>query len=227
MKTPPEKYYTQLLEIYFGFHRTHFIDDDGFGITPDWSGNVRGMEARSLKLLITWLRGRAEEKNQEWTLEQAKKNFTAFLEKAYTIPFLKNSFLCCLLYKYRLQVASKHVDVTLSQMIREFWYKENPNYTKDLDRDNFGCDVIVGFLKQQFIQGGIEFSNTAALQSFQVIVRHIQGDEWWKDKSLRTIANHMQEFVNKIKSKNGRESKATRESVSEEFKRRDYSRGRD
>jgi hypothetical protein len=214
-----------MIEVYFHFHRTKFVDDDGFGITPDWNGNVRGMESKSLKLLVGWLRRRAEEKNIEWVEEQAKKSFNAFLEKAYTIPFLKNSFLCCLLYKYRDQVASKRVDVSLSQMIREFWYKENPNYARDLDRDNFASDVIVGFLKQQFLQGGIEFSNKAALSSFQVIVNHIKGDDFWKDKTLRSIANNLQEFVNKIKSRNGRDAKATRESVGAEFKRRDYSRG--
>lgn len=217
----PEKYWQSLVDVYFAFYKDHFRDNDGFKMTPDWSPAKRGMEARGLKGIIQRLRTIAEEKNIEWSEQYAKESIGLFFEKAYTITFLKNNFMCCMLNKYKDQVIiSENINPNLVTQILEVWYFNFPEYTVERDTDRVAASKIVSFLKDQYKTASIVFSEPSVIQTVNVLVKFIKEDEFWKTKSLKSISYNMQELINKIKSKNGTDKAFSREGLANEFNRR-------
>lgn len=203
-KVAPEPHFVLAVELFFAFHKHHFRDEDGFMLAPNWEGGKRGMEMKGLKLLLTTLRQISEGKNIEWSADQIKIDFNKFLEKAYSNTFLRKNFLCCMLNRYKFDILSSAYNPALAKKIREVWYYNFPDYTVDVEKDAAASEVIVGFLKQQFVLASMNFTETSMLASMRVIIDFIKADDFWNKKSLKSISNNLQEFVNKIKaSKNG------------------------
>lgn len=204
-KAAAEKYWQQMVNTYFVFYRRRFIDKDGYPLTPVWSPEKRGMESKGLKGIITRLRTISEDKKIEWTEATAISELHNFLQKAYNIPFIKKTMMCCVMNKFKDMIISSEYTPTMVEKVLSIWFQLFPDYTKDEERDKTAAQIIIGFLKQQYLQGGIEFSDQSVIQSVKIIFYHIKKDEWWSKKSLRSVANNLQEFINKIKSekKNG------------------------
>lgn len=202
---PPEKYFGRAVEEYFAFHKDHYRDEDGFRLSPNWNDVKAGMERRSLKFILQTLRQISEGKKIEWTEEQMVINLNRFMEKSHNHQLVRKNFMCCMMNRFKFDILSSSYDPNLSKKLREIWYFENPEYTRDDDKDRAASEVIVGFLKQQYVLASVEFTEDSVLQSWRVIIRHIKQDEFWNQKSLKSISNNMQEFVNRIKSnRNGK-----------------------
>ena len=223
-KTPPEKYFGRAVELYFGMHKKKFRDDDGFALAPDWNPSKAGMERSALKKILTTLREICEGKGYEWTQERIENDFSVFMEKSLQHNLVKKNFLCCMMNRFKLEILSTQYHPQLSFRLREQWYLEMPEYTVDKEKDEYASEQIIGFLKQQYVLASIVFSEQSVLQSVRTIINFVKNDEFWKTKSLKSIANNMQEIVNKIKSKHGTDKAFSREGLAEEFNRR-YKRG--
>lgn len=204
-KTAPEKYWQAMVNTYFVFYRRRYIDKDGFPLTPVWSPEKRGMESSGLKGVITRLRTIAEEKKIEWTEATAIAELHNFLQKAYNIPFIRKTMLCCVMNKFKDMIIASEYTPTMVEKVLAIWYQYFPEYTRDEERDKTAAQIIIGFLKQQYLQNNLQFEDESVTQSVRTIFHHIKNDEWWSKKSLRSVANNLQEFINKIKSekKNG------------------------
>lgn len=198
---PPEKYFKELAYVFFEVHEKLFKDQDGYPLSPNWRDpQKRGMESKGLKGIITTLREIAEGKKIEWTLEYAKEQFSQFLYKANAKPFLRKNFMCIMLNKYKVDILSSAYNPDFVKLILELWYFEFPNYTVDREKDQAASEIIVGYLKQQYLLKSIEFSKESVTQSMKTIIRTIKYDEFWNKKSLKSIANNFQEVINKIKA---------------------------
>lgn len=107
------------------------------------------------------------------------------------------------------------------------WYNTFPTYTKDQDQDFKAAMQIVSFMQRQHAITDISDSNSRELilATMEQIGDCVTKDTFWLNKPLKSIANNIQEFYNKIKNpqKNGKEQQ-TREqfhaSVQDEFKKR-------
>lgn len=209
----PEKFFAKAIELYFSFHKHNYKDEDGFALAPSWNGAKRGMEMRSLKLILETLRQIAEGKNAEWTEERMINDFNLFLEKSYNHSLVRKNFLCAIMNRFKFDILSSNYNPQLAKKVREWWYFENKEYTVDVDKDREASEIIVVFLKKQFVVNSIQFTEDALIQSWRTIIKHIKSDSFWSIKSLKSIANHMQEFVNKIKAnQNGRNNNLDRTS---------------
>ena len=217
-----ENYWQELVNLYFEFYKRHFRDQDGFAMSPDWNPQKIGMEAGAFKKIIIFLRQIAETKKIDWTLEYAKDRMTNFLERAYSLENRVKFFYCALLNRNKADILCSSFNPHLSKKILELWYFKCPEYTRDIDKDRAASEIIIGFLKQQYILNSLEFEERSVLQSVDLIFRKVKEDEWWNKKSLKSIANHLQEFVNKIKSERNGNSQTLRRGVMDELNRRKY-----
>jgi len=206
-----EPHFLAAQKVYFDFYKQHFKDSDGFYLVPDWTDGKGGMERRSLKLILQTLRQISERKNIEWTEEEMKKRFTEFLGKAMCHNLVKRELLCCMMNRFKFEILSSAYNPHLSRKIRELWYINNPDYPIDEDKDRAASEIIAGFLKQQFVLSSLQITDDAILSSWATIINFIKQDEFWKNKSLKSISNNLQEFVYKIKSrKNGQTNSDTK-----------------
>lgn len=219
-KAPPEKFFARAIDEFFGFHKSRFKDEDGFSLSPSWNNATRGMEMRSLKLILVTLREIAEGKNVEWTEERMVLDFNKFLERAYSKPFVRKNFLCCMMNRYKFDILSSSYNPNLSKKVLEVCYALLPDYTQDKEKDIAAAEIMIGFLKQQYILNSIEFEERSVLQSVKVIISEVQKDNFWNTKSLKSISNNLQEFVNRIKSRNGTNKAYSRQGLASEFNRR-------
>lgn len=197
----PEKHFAKAISLYFSFHKNFYKDEDGYALAPNWDGPKRGMEMRSLKLLLIDLRKIAEGKGFEWNEEKMTADFSNFLEKAYEHRLVRNNYLCCMMNRFKFDILSSSYNPAIAKKIRERWYFKNPDYTVDVDKDREASEIIVGFLKQQIILSGKEFNEAITLSSAEVIFNFVKDDPFWSKKSLKSISNNLQELVNKIKSR--------------------------
>ena len=206
-----ENFWKVLVETYFAFYKDHFRDQDGFRLSPDWSPQKIGMEAGALKKIIIFLRQIAEGKEIEWTEDYAVSKLHEFLEKAYNNDFLRKNFYCALLNKKKVDVIISTYNPDLVKSILEIWYFVFPEYTRDLEKDRAAAEIIIGFMKQQYILSSIQFTKESLLGSVRLIFNTVKEDEFWNKKSLKSISNNLQEFINIIKAKkNGRDINSTR-----------------
>lgn len=211
-KTPPEKYWDTLVKkVYFVFYSQRMVDMDGFPMWPDWSEQKRGMEASSLKQIITKLRTITEAKGIEWTEAVAVDNLHNFLQKAYNIGFIGKSLLCCVMNKYRdMIICSEYTPSLVSRIIDE-WYKSFPQKERDDERDKTAAQIIIGYLKQQYLKNNLVFSDESVMQTVRTIFHHIKQSEFWSQKTLRSCGNNLQGFISELKAnKNGNTKAAVR-----------------
>lgn len=199
-KAPPEKFWSALVKIYFDFYRRHFRDNDGYSLSPNWNDGRRGLESKGLKEIIIRIRTIWEEKGNEWTEQAASQELWKFFEKAYQNPFHRKSFMCCLMNKYKDMIIVSDIVNPLSKKIITAWYEFFPE-KKDYERDLKGSEIIIGYLKQQFLQNNLEFTDAAVMSSVKIIFTHVKTDQFWAKKSLVSIGYNISEFILKIKSK--------------------------
>jgi len=112
--------------------------------------------------------------------------------------------MCCLLNKYKNQILTIVLNTELVKRILEVWYFEFKDYCRDYENDKKAADRIANFLREQFVNNNLNYTEDAAIASLKILIEHIKGDDFWKDKALRSISNHLQEFVNKIKNEKQR-----------------------
>lgn len=199
-KAPPEKFWQQLVDVYFNFYKAHFRDNDGFRLEPNWSPATRGMESKGLKEILIRLRTIAEQKNFDWTENYAVEQWTLFLNKAYQKSFIAKTMMCCLMNKYKDEIIVSEYNDPLVKKILAHFYFLNSDYAVDEEKDRAAAEIIIGFLKANYLRSNIVFTEKSVLQSTDTIFRFVKNDEFWKKKSLKSISNNLQEFVNKIKA---------------------------
>ncbi len=207
-----ETWWHELKAEYFSFHKHNFRDQDGYSIAPDWNPQKIGMEAGALKKIIIFLREIAEGKKIEWTLEYAKKQITDFLSKAICDPWLKKNFYCAMLNKKKVDIVCSTYHPRLSKKILELWYAKYPGYVRDYEKDKSAAEVIIGFLKQQYVLNSLSFTEESILSSTVVIYDEVGRDNFWRLKSLSSISKNIQEFVNRIKSRRDGQSNSVTQS---------------
>ena len=110
-------------------------------------------------------------------------------------------------------------DQTVIGQMWGIWKTTFPLYTSDRENDFEGLGKILAFMCRQNgnmsppladVNFQIKFLNT-----FQVLADEVAKDSFWVNKPVKSIANHIQEFYNKIKNpidgtpkqQNGRSSK--------------------
>lgn len=125
----------------------------------------------------------------------------------------------------------KNIGWLVNEM-HKHWILEFPHYTVNHGKDTLALVNICSFITEQAKVEKVELPDDKAMifDTFKLISNHIKTDgSWWADKSLSTIANHMQEFYNAIKSskngakskpKNGHTAKPSLDDVSEAHARR-------
>lgn len=219
-----EPWWHELKAAYFSFFKSHFRDPDGFAMSPDWNPQKIGMEASALKKIIIFLRERAELKKIEWSCENAVKALSDFLNRAYHKDNRIRYFYCALLNKNKLDILCSSYNPYLSKKILEEWYFLFPEYTRDIEKDKAASEVVIGFLKQQYVLNSLPFEDNSVVQSFSVIAKEVKLDEWWNKKPLMTIAKNLQEFVNRIKFKKNGNRQETRQGVMDALASRNYER---
>lgn len=110
--------------------------------------------------------------------------------------------------------------------ILQNWYETFPTYTKSKDDDFPAVLRIISFMMQQH---GIPNMNDPdakekILGTFEAIAELVKKESFWINKPLKSIANNVQEFYNKIKNpiKNGSRKTGSnlRAEVQDEFNRR-------
>jgi hypothetical protein len=109
-----------------------------------------------------------------------------------------------------------------------FWYQSFPLYTKDLKNDSHGMGVILNFMTKQ--AGVLDITDESfqskILNTLQLIADQVQKESFWINKPIKSIANNIQEFYNKIKNPlpNGKQhnknGQSLREQVQTEFTKR-------
>lgn len=216
-KAPPEKFFGEMVKVFYTFHIGHFMDSDGYKLAPDFNEQKRGMEYSGLKKITTRLRELAESKEIEWSEEYAKASLWNFLLKAYhNFAFIKRGFLLCVMAKYRDPIIASQLNFVLSKKIIELWYSTFPDKrNQDQERDLKGAEIIIGYIKQQYLQNNITFNDESVMQTVRTIFYHIKKDDFWAKKSLVSVGYNIPEFVIKIKleNKNGTNSHQSGNSV--------------
>lgn len=111
----------------------------------------------------------------------------------------------------------------LIPQILQNWYETFPTYTKSKTDDYPAVLRIISFMMQQH---GIPNMNEPDASekikgTFDAISQQIQNDQFWINKPLKSIANNIQEFYNKIKNPaNGKKSSNIRDEVQHAFDKR-------
>lgn len=94
-------------------------------------------------------------------------------------------------------------DLSLVSRMEAIWLKTIPTYTKQKTKDSHALKDIADFI---FTDAGISggYGNpeleSLALGTFQKIADEVKKETFWVNKPLKSIANHIQEFYNKIKN---------------------------
>lgn len=80
----------------------------------------------------------------------------------------------------------------------------NPDYPADLQLDGSPLLKIAEFInKQMKLTHGAENHTLEILPVWEQLYTAAYNDQFYKDKSLTTISNHIQEFFQKVKNGNG------------------------
>lgn len=85
----------------------------------------------------------------------------------------------------------------------QLWYENFPTYTKDQEKDFDGMGKMLQFLfKQAPSPRDISDSDfqIKTLNTLQLIADQVNREPFWVNKPIKSIANHVQEFFNKIKN---------------------------
>lgn len=82
------------------------------------------------------------------------------------------------------------------------WYSIFPLYTRDKENDYEAMGKIAGFMMRQAGEKDVGSLETQGkiLNTLTQIAEQVIADQFWTNKPLKSIANHIQEFYNKIKN---------------------------
>lgn len=83
------------------------------------------------------------------------------------------------------------------------WYEKFPTYTSDKQNDYEGMGKILQFIyRQANSRENIQESSTQEkiINTLSLVADQVSKDNFWVNKPLKSIANHIQEFYNKIKN---------------------------
>lgn len=111
----------------------------------------------------------------------------------------------------------------LIPQILQNWYESFPTYTKSKKEDYPAVLRIINFMiEQHALKGfGDDASKEKIKGTFEAIADQIKQDQFWINKPLKSIANNIQEFYNKIKNPtNGKKSSNIRDEVQHAFDKR-------
>lgn len=92
-------------------------------------------------------------------------------------------------------------DAVIPTMARE-WYAKFPTYTRDQDQDFQALGRILGFMTKQHSIADVSNPATKILvvDTFKAIAEEVAKENFWINKPLKSIANNIQEFYNRIKN---------------------------
>lgn len=84
----------------------------------------------------------------------------------------------------------------------QLWYESFPKYTKDQKADFAGMGNILWFIAKQHHLKKVEDTDTQVkiLNTLQLIADQVNREPFWLNKPIKSIANNIQEFYNKIKN---------------------------
>lgn len=84
----------------------------------------------------------------------------------------------------------------------EVWYSTFPTYTQDKQSDYEGMGKILSFISRQHHLKDVLEAETQSkiLNTLQLIADQVNRENFWVNKPIKSIANHIQEFYNKIKN---------------------------
>lgn len=94
-KEPATKFWPELVKIFFDFVAEKFS-----GAKPSFDGS----SPRDLKMIVTQLENRAVDAGEEWTVSVAQDGLRMFLERAYSISWLRDNFLLYILNRHKDKV---------------------------------------------------------------------------------------------------------------------------
>lgn len=80
------------------------------------------------------------------------------------------------------------------------WYNKFISYAKDQDQDFKAVGEILKFMVRQHAITDINAARSQIEATFTQVADFVSKDKFWKNKPLKTIANNIQEFYNKIKN---------------------------
>lgn len=93
-------------------------------------------------------------------------------------------------------------EIFLIPRLHALWLKNFPNYTQDKKNDYAALGNILQFMLDQ--HGGHDPTDTATqelvLGTLQAVADVVKLENFWSVKPLKSIANNIQEFYNKIKT---------------------------
>ena len=88
----------------------------------------------------------------------------------------------------------------------QIWYSIFPLYTKDQKKDFHAAAEILKFMVNQHGITDIDGNRELITGTFTQIAEQVKKEPFWQNKPLKSIANGIQEFYNKIKNPNGSET---------------------
>lgn len=82
------------------------------------------------------------------------------------------------------------------------WYESFPTYTSDKENDFDGMGKVLQFVIRQANVKNIQDADVQSkvLNTLQLIADQVNREPFWVNKPIRSIANNIQEFYNKIKN---------------------------
>jgi len=80
------------------------------------------------------------------------------------------------------------------------WYNKFTSYAKDQEQDFKAVGEILKFMVRQHAITDINAARSQIEATFTQVADFVSKDKFWKNKPLKTIANNIQEFYNKIKN---------------------------
>lgn len=92
------------------------------------------------------------------------------------------------------------------------WYESFPTYTSDKENDSDGMGKALQFIVRQSNITNVQDVDTQVkiLNTLQLIADQVNREPFWVNKPIKSIANNIQEFYNKIKNPiNGKSTGAT------------------
>lgn len=82
----------------------------------------------------------------------------------------------------------------------KIWYSVFPTYTKDQKKDFTAAQEILQFMIKQHDILDVDANRDQIKATFEQLTQEVQKDNFWQNKPLKSIANNIQEFYNKIKN---------------------------
>lgn len=97
---------------------------------------------------------------------------------------------------------SKESENFLIPKMCQLWYTSFPLYTQDRENDYSGMGKVLKFIYRQAKVDPTKNQDTQekTLNTLQLIADQVNREQFWVNKPIKSIANNIQEFYNKIKN---------------------------